>query len=218
MKKTALTMAISSLLLAYIAIALMNHLVEGPLLRVQLPTAATTAAVPTVAGDTLTVRWGDRVINVGTVSATDITNKYVDVLVSQATLETQAFGNVTVTAEITSAASGNTSLTTPLTVKWAYDLPLAQLTSLSQGFLIQGNVATARIGISNENQGAQNIGDVNGDGFADVLIGASSDSQGGTNAGAASAFSIVICSSSVELSCFSSTENSKHIKIGVPRA
>ncbi len=135
------------------------------ILRVQLPT---TGPVPTVVGDTLTVRWGDQVINVGAMSAGDITNKYKDVTISQATLMTQAFGNVVVSADITSAASGNTSLTSPLTVKWAYDLPLAQLHSLSQGFQIEGNVSAGRIGISNENQGAQNVGDVNGDGFDDL--------------------------------------------------
>ncbi len=138
------------------------------ILRVQLPTVAASAAVPTLAGDTLTLHWGSQVITVGAVSATDITNKYVDVTIPQATLETQAFGNVVVSAEITSAASGNTSLTSPLTVKWAYDLPLAQLQSLSQGFQIEGNVSAGKLGVSNENQGAQNVGDVNGDGFDDL--------------------------------------------------
>jgi hypothetical protein len=140
------------------------------ILRVQLPTAAASAPVPTVAGDTLTLRWGTQAINVGTLSATDITNKYIDVLVSQANLETQAFGNVALSAEITSAASGNTSLTSPLTVKWAYDLPLQQIYSLSQGFTIEGNVASGKLGYSNENQGVQNVGDMNGDGYDDVQV------------------------------------------------
>jgi len=140
------------------------------LVRVQLPTSAANAPFPTLAGDTLTLRWGSQVINVGALSGTDITNKYIDVLIPQATLEIQPFGNVVLSAEITSAASGNTSLTSPITVKWAYDLPLASLYSLSQGFTIDGNVANGRIGISNENQGAQNIGDVNGDGYDDLEI------------------------------------------------
>jgi hypothetical protein len=135
------------------------------IIRIQLPT---TGAVPTVAGDTLTLRWGDQVINVGAMSAADITNKYKDVTISQAILETQAFGSVVVSADITSATSGNTSLTSPLTVKWAYDLPLAQLNTLSQGFQVEGNVASGNLGVSNENQGAQNVGDVNGDGFDDL--------------------------------------------------
>jgi hypothetical protein len=145
------------------------------LVRVALPTstpgtATTNAPVPTVAGDTLTLNWGTQAINVGALSATDISNRYKDVLVPQATLETQAFGNVVLSAEITSAASGNTSLTSPLTVKWAYDLPLSQLYSLSQGFTIEGNVASGKLGYSNENQGVQNVGDMNGDGYDDVQV------------------------------------------------
>jgi len=142
----------------------------GTVLRVQLPTVAASAAVPTVAGDTVTVHWGDQTLTGITLSATDITNKYVDVTVTQAQLESQAFGNVTVSAEVTSAASGNTSLTSPLVVNWNYDLPLTQLASLSQGFEIDGNVANGKLGISNEDQGAQNVGDVNGDGFDDIEL------------------------------------------------
>jgi hypothetical protein len=135
---------------------------------VQLPTAG--AAVPTVAGDTVTVNWGSQTLSAVTLSATNITNQYVDVTVSQAQLLSQAFGNVTVSASVTSAASGNTSLTSPLVVNWSYDLPLAQLASLSQGFEIHGNVSSGKLGLSNENQGAQNVGDVNGDGYDDIEL------------------------------------------------
>jgi hypothetical protein len=144
------------------------------LVRVALPTstgtATTNAPVPTVAGDTLTLNWGTQAINVGALSATDISNRYKDVLVPQATLETQAFGNVALSAQITSAASGNTSLTSPITVKWAYDLPLQQLYSLSQGFTIEGDLASGKLGYTNENQGVQNIGDMNGDGYDDIEL------------------------------------------------
>jgi hypothetical protein len=141
----------------------------GTLMRVQLPTVAANASNPTLVNDTLTIRWGDQVIT-QTISATDITNKYVQVLVSQATVESQPIGNVTVSAEITSAISGNTSLASPVVVNWAYDLPLANLTSLSQGFQIQGNVASGNLGLSNEGAGAVSVGDVNGDGYDDVEI------------------------------------------------
>ena len=143
----------------------------GTVLRVALPTstpgtATTNAPVPTVAGDTVTLVWGDQTLT-ATVSATDITNRYVDFTVTKAQLESQTFGNVTVTASVTSAASGNTSLTSPLVVNWNYDFPLDELASLSQGFAIHGS---GQIGISNENQGASNVGDVNGDGFDDIEI------------------------------------------------
>jgi hypothetical protein len=143
----------------------------GTVLRVALPTstpgtATTNAPVPTVAGDTVTLVWGDQTLT-ATVSATNITNRYVDFTVTKAQLESQTFGNVTVTASVTSAASGNTSLTSPLVVNWNYDFPLDELASLSQGFAIHGS---NQIGLSNENQGAQNVGDVNGDGFDDIEL------------------------------------------------
>jgi hypothetical protein len=122
--------------------------------------------VPTVAGDTVTLVWGDQTLT-ATVSATNITNRYVDFTVTKAQLESQTFGNVSVTASVTSAASGNTSLTSPLVVNWNYDFPLDELASLSQGFAIHGS---NQIGLSNENQGAQNVGDVNGDGFDDIEL------------------------------------------------
>jgi len=141
----------------------------GTLMRVQLPTVGANAGYPTLANDTLTIRWGDQVIT-QTISSTDISNKYAQVLVSQAIVESQTFGNVTVSAEITSALSGNTSLTSPVVVNWAYDLPLAGLTSLSQGFEILGNAANGKLGLSNEGQGTVSVGDVNGDGYDDVEV------------------------------------------------
>jgi hypothetical protein len=141
----------------------------GTVLRVALPTAEFSAPVPTVAGDTVTVRWGDQTLT-ALVSATNINNRYVDFTVTQAQLESQSFGNVTVSASVTSAASGNTSLTSPLVVNWNYNLPLAELASLSQGFEIQGNVSAGRLAYSNERLGLVNVGDVNGDGFDDVEV------------------------------------------------
>jgi len=90
--------------------------------------------------------------------------------VTQAQVESQAFGSVTVSAEVTSASSGNTSLTSPLTVQWNYNLPLGQLASLSQGFQIDGSVANGKLAYSNERQGEVNVGDVNGDGYDDIEV------------------------------------------------
>ncbi|WP_233255041.1 S-layer family protein [Limnohabitans sp. T6-5] len=142
----------------------------GTMLRVELATATLGAPVPAQAGDKLVVRWGDQLINVGTLLATDITNQYVDVTVSEAIVASQPFGAVSVSAEITSAVSGNTSLTSPVKVNWAYDLPLADLVAMSQGFMINGSTANAQIGLTNENQGVMNVGDVNGDGYEDIEI------------------------------------------------
>ena len=146
-----------------------NSTDAGTFMRVQLPTLGANASYPTLAGDTVTLTWADQVIT-ATVTGSDITNKYVQFLVPRSVVESQPFGNVTVTATVTSAISGNTSLASPVVVNWAYDLPLAELDNLDQGFAITGNVANGQMGLSNENQGAQNIGDVNGDGYDDIHL------------------------------------------------
>eukprot|EP01034_Spumella_vulgaris_P027222 gene27222-33912_t len=140
----------------------------GTIVRVQLPTAAASASVPAVAGDSLALKWGDQIIQVGTLTAADITAKYVDVTVPLSVLETQAFGIVPVLAQIVSAATGSTSNAAPLNVKWAYDLPTMDLTSLENGFAINGRAASEQLASNGYQQGSVNVGDVNGDGYDDM--------------------------------------------------
>jgi hypothetical protein len=140
----------------------------GTIVRVQLPTLAAGASSPTVAGDSLSLKWGDQTIVVGVLTAADITAKYVDVTVPLSTLETQAFGVVPVVAQVTSAATGSTSNAAPLNVKWAYDLPTTELTSQANGFAINGE--GGQMGSQGYQQGAVKVGDVNGDGFDDFVL------------------------------------------------
>ena len=60
--------------------------------------------------------------------------------------------------------------------------PVIDLTflSASQGFIVQGDIASDYLGTS-----VSNIGDINGDGFDDIILGATGGDDGGTRAGEA---------------------------------
>ena len=152
---------------------------NGTVVRVQLPA---TGSVPPAAGDTVLVNWGSATGAANKIlTATDINNKYVDITVPFSKLETQAFGNVTVTAQIKNAA-GNLSAASPVaSVNWVYDVAAGQLATNPQyGFAINGQLASDYAGWS-----ISNAGDVNGDGYEDLVIGAMQNDASGSNAGRA---------------------------------
>ncbi|MDP3549336.1 MAG: cadherin-like domain-containing protein [Novosphingobium sp.] len=78
----------------------------------------------------------------------------------------------------TQSDSGHVTITVAAPVA-AKTIDLSGLTS-SQGFIIQGDVADDRAGFS-----VSSAGDINGDGFADLIIGAPRGDNGGSNAGEA---------------------------------
>ncbi|NBS66729.1 MAG: hypothetical protein EBT33_20770, partial [Betaproteobacteria bacterium] len=144
---------------------------SGTIMRVQLPTAGVAGATnPALAGDTLTVTWGTQTLAVYTLLAADITAKYVDITVPFSAISAQAYGTVPVTAVVTSAASGNSSPAATVNVTWAYDMPMDNLTSLSEGFAINGRSASSQSGYQYQTQGVVSVGDVNGDGYDDFTL------------------------------------------------
>eukprot|EP01034_Spumella_vulgaris_P029873 gene29872-36999_t len=141
---------------------------SGTIMRVQLPTAGTAGATsPALAGDKLTMTWGDQTLAEYTITAADITAKYVDVVVPFATIDSQAFGNVVVGVTLTSAVSGNSVQAPSLTVDWSYDLAM---TTTASGFNINGRAASDQSGLSAQGAGVINVGDVNGDGYDDFSL------------------------------------------------
>lgn len=100
--------------------------------------------------------------------------------VPESVIRTQPYGAITVFAQIVSAATGNASNTLPVTVQWAWDLPLALPANSQYGFVIDG--ASAGDLSSHRVRGA---GDVNGDGYTDLVITAPTfDTAGASNTGA----------------------------------
>ncbi|MFM8745622.1 MAG: beta strand repeat-containing protein, partial [Aestuariivirga sp.] len=87
------------------------------------------------------------------------------------------FGNRSFTATVTDLAGNVSPVSSPISVSI-----IADLTTLSatQGFVIQGDVANDRAGYS-----VASAGDVNGDGFDDMIVGAWSGGDGGALAGEA---------------------------------
>jgi hypothetical protein len=147
---------------------------NGTVVRVQLPTTAT---VPTKVGDTVLLNWGTAPAISHTVVLADLTAKYVDFTVSEADIRSQGFGNVNVTSKIVST-SGTTSTTATQVVDFEFDLPLvlpASTSSPSYGFVINGAGPQATTNAVNNEWSASggsviNVGDMNGDGYDDVLV------------------------------------------------
>jgi hypothetical protein len=141
---------------------------SGTIVRVALPTAGTVGATnPALAGDRIALIWGDQTLSDYTLTAADITARYVDVVVPFATIDSQAFGNVVVGVKLTSAVSGNSSQAPSLTVDWSYDLAM---TTTASGFNINGRAASDKSGLSTQGAGVINVGDVNGDGYDDFAL------------------------------------------------
>ena len=140
--------------------------------------------IPTVAGDTVLVNWGTSSAAASVVlTAANITAKYVDITVPYSAIETQPFGTVNVTAQVINQA-GNISAAAPVAaVTWTYDLATSQLLSSNgkYGFAINGELAADFSGY----YGISNAGDVNGDGFDDMIIGAVGRDVPGAEAGRA---------------------------------
>jgi len=102
-----------------------NSLDAGTWVRVQIPTTGTTGATaPALAGDRVVINWGSQSSAVSaTLSATDINNKYVDLLVPWSAIQTQSWGSVSVSAQVVNAA-GNASAASAVDVNYGFDLPL----------------------------------------------------------------------------------------------
>ena len=139
------------------------------------------------------LNWGSQVISSAALTSTDITtNKYVDITVPAATLDALGYGSVAVTAQVVSASTGNLSPPSgTVTVNYAFDLPLTlpgAQAAPSYGFSINGNTtANGSTGGGAYAGVVSQLGDINGDGYEDVLIGASMEATTsmGTPVGAA---------------------------------
>jgi hypothetical protein len=194
---------------------------NGTIVRVQLPTSGIAGVtVPAAVGDSVRINWGGQVVNSAALTSTDITNKYIDLTVPAATLTAQGYGSTAVTAQVISAGTGNASSPSgTVTVNFAFDLSLAlpgNQTAPSYGFSINGNTNPN----SSTGGGAyagvvSKLGDINGDGYEDVLIGAPLDALAAyaTNGGAAYVVYGGTRMATVELSAMQSAGTSNGFKI-----
>ncbi|MBU6188747.1 MAG: FG-GAP repeat protein, partial [Betaproteobacteria bacterium] len=154
-----------------------STITAGTVIRVQLPTSGSNLPV---ANDSLTVNFGTQAFNAGLITSAERTANYKDVTIPDTVLLSQPYGTVSVSAQVISAATGNPSLAKPVSISWAWDLPLARPASGQYGFAINGASA-------NDVSGYQvaNLGDFNGDGYDDIAVTApQSDTNGLTNNGA----------------------------------
>ncbi|WP_146179684.1 beta strand repeat-containing protein [Limnohabitans parvus] len=147
----------------------------GTVVRVYLPYGI--GAVPAVAGDVIQLNWGPDTTTQVTLSATDVnTNHYVDVTVPYSVISAQSFGSVTVSAKLLVTGTSLEASSTTLNATYFFDLPLA-----NTGGVAGDNFGYRINGRPSDNIGAKSgayppgtvmVGDVNGDGYDDMVIGA----------------------------------------------
>ncbi|WP_416547868.1 beta strand repeat-containing protein [Limnohabitans sp. DCL3] len=147
---------------------------SGTVVRVQLPYS--TGAVPAVAGDVIQLNWGTDTTTQVTLSATNITNHYVDVTVPYSVISAQSFGNVTVSAKLLVTGTTLEASSATLNATYFFDLPLANTGGVAGdnfGYRINGRPSD-NIGAKSAGNapGTVMVGDVNGDGYDDMVIGA----------------------------------------------
>ena len=146
----------------------------GTVVRVQLPNG--TGSVPVGAGDVMTLSWDGVTTSTVTLSANDVANKYVDVTVPYSLISAQSFGDLTVSAKLTVANTSLSANSATLNSIYFFDLPLA-----NTGGVPGDNFGYRINGRPSDNIGAKGtatppgmvmVGDVNGDGYDDMVIGA----------------------------------------------
>ena len=148
----------------------------GTVVRVQLPNGA--GSVPVGEGDVMQLTWKDDTSTQVTLSATDITNKYVDVTVPYSLISAQSFGDFTVSAKLMVAGTTLQGQGADVTGTYFFDLPLANTGGQpgdNFGWRINGRVGDNAGDMRNNwagHGGAMLVGDVNGDGYDDMVIAA----------------------------------------------
>jgi Ca2+-binding RTX toxin-like protein len=146
----------------------------GTVVRVQLPNG--TGSVPVGAGDVMQLTWNGDTSTQVTLSATDITNKYVDVTVPYSLISAQGFGQLTVSAQLMVTGTTLQASSVNLTPTYMFDMPLANTGGVpgdNFGYQINGRPGDKIGAKSNLNSpGVKMVGDVNGDGYDDMVIGA----------------------------------------------
>ncbi|WP_228768239.1 Ig-like domain-containing protein [Limnohabitans sp. DM1] len=144
----------------------------GTTVRVQLPTTGVVGAkMPTLLGDKVHVYFGDGEV-VATVTAANLTAKFIDVTVPFEIIRLQPPGPVVVSAQI--EQNGSFSIAAPeveVTYKFQLDGWFTQ-----NGVTTANALPTAQYGVSFAGAGTggaviTGVGDVNGDGYDDVVVG-----------------------------------------------
>ncbi|WP_205872726.1 Ig-like domain-containing protein [Limnohabitans planktonicus] len=154
---------------------------SGTVVRVQLPQEAKGAELEAKEGNLVLVTWGVTAVDEYEITATDITNGYVDVVVPFDVIRQQNTGDVPVFAQI-QRGRAISAPSSELTVNYQFEVDgwfnLNGVTTANApetavyGFVIEG--ADTKVGAVSV------VGDINGDGYEDVFM---SGTQAGTNQG-----------------------------------